>query len=468
MNSQYTIKFFGYLTVDYQAAQRDLEDRAREGYELIKMYSNCPFAKFKRIDPRPIKYHVEVVVEETEQERREAYEALGFECIEGNYRLLVAKAVEELPHQAADTDVKLDADVELDTDVVLDIEAEKYIKMQLSTEMELQEAIRKHFFQDTLPMLILVPLFLMQAFDTLGEWDYRDMLSNLRIIMPYLQLAFVAFILIYSVYIISVMYQAKKACRQGIPVRIPHTKRARVRGKIYYSFPVVCVLMMIGAMCDQIIQMPQILLLIVGPIVLGITLANYVGKKKQQVARGEALKMKSSVIVVIIVATLIAFFTMMYGGLLAIMSGSRGTEDPTTIQEIREDVQNYPILSFTDFEAYQDKPIEYVNFDSSHSLFVPTYYDYIEHLRGEGILRTEYYEAMSLDVAQKLMTGIREEAERWELEPIGPKYFDADEALYSAEGGMLLLRKGCKVVWLDTPFDYFDPTTQDVIQKIMD
>ncbi len=386
------IVFWRYLALDYKVVQDYLEDMALEGYELISIYSIIPFAKFKKITPRRIRYYTDVFELDERKSNIELYEKLGWKLVGSSEEIYIFK---EKYNNAKVIPIKKDKDI-----IIKSLIKKEYILLF-------------EFF-------VLLILFCT----SITILDYEILLSYASFGNLFYLTVTMLYSIIYILYLFSYLVKLKRSIKEEEILRVPTVESANIRAYCNYlyvvSFKAIVILFMLGTFFNLSKIIPIVLTIIAVGTVSVILI------KKSLRNTDKIRKIRNTVLVVAVMAV-ISFVSLAQFNFNEVLNLSFSDYD---YDEIRQMAVEYPVLKLDCF--FQDKDLDfmYAIFNEEKSPFIDAYYSYKEVTDGKGILSTDYYEAKNTYFAKIVFDGILNEKSDTNIKYINSSIFNADKVVY--------------------------------------
>ena len=435
--------FWGFLSLDYKAVQTYLEDMASKGWMLEKI--NRSFAKFKAVEPRPLRFCVDVfklggplTPENTEE--AQSYRKL---CEESGWHFITS--LDYLQFFYADT-------------------------VEPITPIQTDDAIEQKIVESTLwkNELIGLLIFMLIAGLTTGlhiPIDYKNLLTYIGVFGTYLFPVLFIAVMLSSAYHLTWIFKARRSIKRGYLLKVPSLKSAKLRA-IAINTPLMIGLglFIIAVFLDAMLK-PMFVLRAMFPAILGLC----VGLILRHMVKKKATEKKDSVLYVTLSLLIIL-------GVSAITS-NLSISDSENYDKIDLIPSNYPSIDFG-LIAENSERIR-TSFNPGRSPVVPMHYDYWENrvLNGEEVqLGVVYYQASSIGIAEIIFKGIIDELERgikWRGAYYLSKEMDSDEALKAFWGvdnlsvskarDELVVQNGRTVVRLYGDLDFENPQIRRLV-----
>ncbi|KUO53423.1 MAG: hypothetical protein APF76_09285 [Desulfitibacter sp. BRH_c19] len=428
MNKTKKTTVFMFSILDYKAMEEYFEEMAAQGWMLEKI--SAVTAKFKKINPKKIKFAVDIFPYMTAfdspnnrdaRDYRELCEASGWHFVTSanKFQIFYANS-DENP-----TPIQTDSIVE-------------------------EKIIRKSVFNTELLIFLLCLPALLLGFGSLIPFDYSKLFTNISIVSTIYFPILIIPVAIYTGYYLFWFWKARRNIKKGLPLPRTSIRAARLRGTILLSVGVLLIILMFIAVIADIIggytfALYAFLLPIPG-IAIGIWYKKIVSTKER--SRG-----KNIAIFAVAIFCIWIVFTVFTFGLIS----SRGMFD--TITGARNELTSgYIALELADFGI--EKAPYARNFRKTSSLVVPIKLDYYE-ASSDGVIRTNYIRAINEKVAVYIFDGMlkREGSLIYRSVSEAPaESWNADKAYYLKDNRtMILLLKDEVVIQLDGKFDFSQP-----------
>ena len=438
--------FWGFFALDYQTIAAYLEEMAEKGWMLEK--AGRETAKFRAIEPRKLKFYVDVFKDEgplTPENTRESEEYRNL-CQASGWTFITSQ--DYLQFFYADG---LEDPVPIQTDEAL----EQRIVESTLFKRELLSALL-FFMIGTAALVMQYPL------------KYHSMLSFAGVVSVLLfPILFVA-MLASAVYSVVRVLKARRNINRGLPLDKPTLKNARRRIVAFYGTVLTIVgLTLLAFMVDAYFD-PSNLLPLLGPAtgtVIGLCLRHFIKKKSTD--------RNSSVAYVVLTILLIMFSIAIANSLLS----SRPFSATYRIDPLPKEV---PLVTMEELvEPSQQRNLSIREFSRGMSPATPLHYEYWEvwemATESEG-LRVRYYQTLSPGIAQMIFEGITGDLARgikFQGNYFFVKNMVTDEEMRAAwkmdhlalteERDELILHRGNTVVHLSGDLDFDDARVRALI-----
>ncbi len=438
---------WGFFSLDYKAMEEYLEEMAEKGWMLEKVGNYL--AKFKAIEPRKLKFYVDVFKEEgpLTPEKTEESEEYRNLCQESGWTFITSRNY--LQFFYADRNSQ---PVPIQTDEAIE---QKIVELTLL----------KNELGGILFFSIIAAWALLLNFPV----KYTNLLSFTGITRTILFPVLCAFISIPAIYSIVWMLRARRNIKNALPIEKPTLKSARRRIMAFHVPVLIIASVYVLSFIGDAFFRPDTLLALIGPVV-GITIGagiRYLIKKKAANQEDVVLYVALAIIfTIIIIPIAFSFFSGSY-------------IERHTVDTIAD---RYPVVTME--EILNDSALGIITdreFKAGMSPVVPMHYDYWES-RDIGYITKyidiKYYRAINPYFAEIIFNGITDSLEKgfkWQ----GMTFFEktiitddemkslwnADNLALTEERDEIIMRKGNIVLRLSGDMDFNDRHTRELIIK---
>jgi hypothetical protein len=447
MRSKSKTVFWGFFSLDYKAMETYLEDMARKGWMLEKVGRIT--AKFKAIEPRNLKFYVDVFKEGgplTPENTREAQEYRNL-CQDSGWNYITSQDYLQFFYAEADSDpVPIQTDQALEQKIV-------------------QSTLWKHELLSIIATLLVI-VFLMAKFYPL---KYTSLLYFTGVTVTFLLPLLGLPVLFIAVHYLIWMLRARNNIKKGLAIEKPTLKAARKRSRVYFIPIYFYGFIFLLAVIADAFFLPDIILVSLLPLVVGTGIGmgiRYMIKKK-------AVEKSDAVTYVIVAIVILLFIGPVTGSLLTKIETSRTNR----IDIIPE---GYPVVTLYDLTegAEQGKLISR-EFSPGMSPLTPKHYSYWETIdingETEGI-RVNYYKTLNPHFARIIFDGVTKKLEKgikWRgmhlltktiiTDDAMKKLWDVDNLALTEERDQIIVRKGNIVVHLEGDIDFEKREIREII-----
>ncbi|MFA6670892.1 MAG: DUF2812 domain-containing protein [Bacillota bacterium] len=439
--------FWGFFSLDYKAIAIYLEEMAGKGWMLEKVGRMT--ARFRAIEPRKLKFYVDVFKEEgplTPEKTKEAEEYRRL-CQESGWTFITSQDYLQFFYADGDEDP-----VPIQTDEVLE-------------QKIVETTLWRGELLGTLAFSIIAVVVLVMYFPI----RHNNLLSFTGVAGTFLFPILCIFVLASTVYGLFWMLRARRNIKRGFPLEKPTLKSARRRIIAFHGPALTIGIVAILAFTIDAFFMPHIVgLSLLGPVIgMGIGLGlRYIIKKK-------ATEKKDSVLYVTL-ALIGVMFSMAIVNSLLIHWPTNDTYRADTIPA------DCPVVTMVELlEGSQQGRLVSREFDSGISPITPKHYAYWEtrdiNGKTEGI-RINYYRAINPYFAEVIFNGVTEKLERgikWKgmylltktiiTDDEMKKLWDVDNLALTEERDEIIVQKGNIVVHMSGDIDFDDRQTRELI-----
>ena len=319
MDDDIKIVFWRYLTLDYKAVQDYLEDMALKGYELISIYSIIPFAKFKKITPRRIRYYTDIFEIDESKSNIDLCKNLGWQLIGSKEKIYIFKAKYNY----------------------------RLIPIQKDKDRIKKSLIKKEFTVLLIEFFVLFLLF----YSSIIKLDYKMLLSYSSCSTLFYITVTILYSIIYILYLFNFIVKLNRAIKEEEVLRVPTVESAKLRAycKFLYnvSFNVIIILLLLGSICD-ISQIIPIVLTFIAIGTISVILIRKTLKNTDKIR-----KIRNTVLVVVVMSV-VSFVSLAQFNFKEILYLAFSDWDSN---ENRQKAVEYPVLKLSDF--FQDKDLNF-------------------------------------------------------------------------------------------------------------
>ena len=439
--------FWGFLSLDYKAVQMYLEEMASKGWMLEKI--NRTFAKFKAVEPKRLKFCVDVykmggpLTPENTKEA-EAYRAL---CEEAGWQFITSLDYTQFFY----TDLE-DEITPIQTDDVLE---QKIVASTLWKNELIGLAI--FLIIAGLTTLLHIPI------------NYKNLLTYIGVFGTFTFPVLFMIVMCSSLYNLTWIIKSRRSVKSGYLLEVPSLKSAKRRA-VAINIPLFIVLglFVLAVFLDAMLK-PKFVLGAMFPAIFGLC----VGLILRHMIKKRATEKKDSVLYVTLSLLIIL-------GVSAITS-NMSLNDSEGYNGIEIVPENYAKIDFGQLDW--DAKLIRSGFEPGKSPVVPMHYNYWENrmLNGKEIrLGVAYYRTHNTGIAKIIFKGIIDELEKgikWRGAYYLSKAMHLDDTLkaswgvdnlsISQERDELVVQKGAIVVRLWGELDFEDPQIRHLVMKAL-
>lgn len=436
--------FWGFFSLDYKAVQIYLEEMASKGWMLEKI--NRVFAKFKAIEPKKLKFCVDVfrkggpLTPENTKEAKE-YRAL---CEDAGWHFITS--LDYLQYFYADAN-----------DEITPIQTDAEIERRLVTSTLLKNEL-----------MGLILFMIIAGFTTVLHFpiNYKNLLNYVGVFGTYVFPVLYGVVLIPLIYNLTWFFKTRQLIRNGYPISEPSLRAARLRS-IAANTPMFIILgLFIVAFSLDVLLKPQVFMSVLFAPLLGIS----VGLGLRHLIKKRATDKKDTVLYV-------TFAFLIIISVSALVSNSNVNFSEEDYNRIAVLPNEYPRIDLG--QLYDDSQLVRSGFERGKSPVVPVHYTYWENRtvgEEEVNLSIRYYHAKNVDVARIIFRGVRDEIEKgikWKGDYYLSKTMRSDELMkaswdvenfaISEEKDEIVVQKGNKVVRMSGALDFEDEKLKDLV-----
>ena len=420
-------ELFIFSTVDYFSLKEHFEDMARKGWLIDKIkYS---FAVYKKIEPSDLTFSVDIypkisIFEAADKDDMQSYINL---CEDAGWIYATSsKNLHIFYSKKEDNPIPVQTDEEIERMVI-----EKSILPEISV-----------MILDVFIILLNIKIQL--------PYDYENLFTNGRLIMPFLWPLLLINIIGSTVGNIAWIIKAKKNIKDNLPLPVTNYKRSKMIGTFSFVFSIILIIILIISMIlDATINSNRIVLLIT-PFLVPIIIYIYIK---------EIESLKTSKIIKILVLISIIFTLFVFTIFTALKMSSSDNENLEL---------GYIGLTSEDFGS-KVKP-RFKHFDKEGSILVPRYSRYGE-VSSVMSLETVNIETRGSKIARYIFDEMLVDELKYNrvLKDADNEYLGYDEAYYienpnaDIKNNSLFLLEGNKILFIDTDFDLSESKYVNII-----
>ncbi|MEN1761055.1 DUF2812 domain-containing protein [Anoxynatronum sibiricum] len=431
--------------MDYKAIGIYLEEMAAKGWMLERV--GRVVAKFRAIEPRRLKFYVDVFKDEgpltpANTKESEEYRSL---CQASGWTFITSQDYLQYFYSEDDDSVPIQTDEVLEQKIV-------------------ETTLFKGEILNTSLILIVGIVALAMHFPV----RHHHLLSFAGVAVTVLFPILFGALLASTVYSVTRVFKARKNIKRGLPLDKPTLKNAQKRIMAFNGIAMTIVsLIMVAFLVDAYFK-PSSVIPIIGPV-----LGTIIGLGLRYVIKNKSTD-KNSGIAYITLVVLAAFFSM---AIVSSLLSNRPFDDSNRIDPVPE---GYPLVTMMELiETSQQGSLAIREFNRGMSPLTPLHYDYLEvwdfEEESQGV-RVRYYNTIHPLFAQMIFDGITEELMRG-VKFRGNYYLTktivSDEAMKSSwrmdhlalteDRDELILQKGNKVVHVSGKVNFDDGQIRDII-----
>ena len=374
--------YFNFLAFDYKAMEEYFEEMAEKGWMLVKVGGLT--AKFRSIEPKKLKFHVDVFKEggPLTPENSEEVKSYKSQILKQGWNYITSRGY--LYFFCAEDD-----EIIIPTRLS-DSDEEKNIRFLL----------KKEFISIAVFLVIAVYLLFIST-----PMKYTQLLSFVGVASVFVFPLFTVVVLLPSLYGIIYALKARKNIKVGLAIEKPSLKNAKIRA-IVFNLPIFVLLLIIASafIADSFFRPRIIAMSLAGPAIgtiIGLSF-RYIIKKK--------VKEKKDVVLYAALAIVVLMFAIPITSSLF----SKSNED---ILFSRDSIPaDYPIIKISELlQSSEEGKMIYRSFDAGMSPVVLKHYKLRETGEIDGkevLLFVRYYEAINPYFADVIYNGIIEELRR--------------------------------------------------------
>ncbi|SET82128.1 Protein of unknown function [Natronincola peptidivorans] len=439
--------FWGFFSLDYKAIEAYLEEMAEKGWMLEKVGRMT--AKFRAIEPKKLKFYVDVFKEGgplTPENTKEAEEYRRL-CQESGWTFITSQ--DYLQFFYADGDKN---PIPIQTDEVLE---QKIVETTLW-----RGELRSLFIFSIIAVIALVRYFPIK---------HNNLLSFVGVAGTLLFPLLCISILASTVYGLMRVLRARRNVKRGLPIEKPTLKSARRRIIAFHGPALTIAFIFILAFVVDAFFMPRIVMLsLLGPVLgmgIGLGLRYFIKKKTTD---------KKDSVIYVTLSFMFVIFALLIANSLLINRPVTHTYKEDSIPD------GYPIVTVGELlDGSQQGSLVSREFDFGMSPITPKHYNYreIRDFNGErkGI-RVHYYQTIHPYFAEVIFNGITEELKRgikWRgmyfltktiiTDDKMKALWDVDYLALTEDRDEMIIQKGNIVVHLEGDIDFEDRQLRDLI-----
>ncbi|WP_313340213.1 DUF2812 domain-containing protein [Sedimentibacter sp.] len=437
--------FWGFFSLDYKAMAEYLEEMAEKGWMLEKVGRIT--AKFRAIEPRKLKFYVDVFKEggpltPEETEESEEYRKL---CQESGWTFITSQDYLQFFYADGDSEP---------------------VPIQTDEEIE-QKIVELTLWKSELLGIFILSLIAVWVFFRLFPISDTNLISFTGFTGTFLFPVLYTFSAIPAVYSIIRIIKARKNIKRGLPIEKPTLKSAR-RRIMAFHVPVrlIALFYVLSIIGDAFFRPDIVSMALLGPGV-GLTIGfglRYIIKKK-------SIKKENSVLYVIIAMIIAVVFINIVGPFVL--------EKNEEIYITDSIPKGYPAVSIEEILNTQHGSSIQREFKPGMSPVTPKYYEYFEKSEVNGSvkrMRIKYYKTIAPYFAEIIFNGITNDIEKgfkWHGMTIFNRtiitddelksLWDADNLALTEERDEITIQKGNTVLHLSGDIDFNDRQTRELM-----
>jgi hypothetical protein len=422
--------FWGFFSLDYKAMGEYLEEMAEKGWMVEKVGRYT--AKFRAIEPKNIKFYVDVFKEGgtlTPDNNKELVEYRKL-CRESGWTFITSQEYLQFFYAVEDSEP---------------------IPIQTDEEIE-QKIVENTLLRREMINILIILLASIIVFIIIFPIRYSNLLSFIGVTATFLFPILFIFTATSAIYSIIWMIKARRNIKNGLPIAKPTLKSARRRIFAFSGSSLIIILLFILALvADVFFELEHLIFLLstVVGLIVGTGMRNLVKKNK--------IKEDKIVLNTVIAMIMVIIFMRMVNTFIIEKS-----EDIHKMDSIPEE---YPIITLKEISKSSQIGELSREFRPSMSPIVPkhyTYYEYENLGHSARSIRIKYYEAIKPYFADIIFKGITKELEKgmkWQGMTLFSKniitddemknLWDMDNMALTEERDELIIQKGNIVLHVD-------------------
>lgn len=439
--------FWGFFSLDYKAIEVYLEEMSEKGWMLEKVGRMT--AKFRAIEPKKLKFYVDVFKEGgplTPENTKEAEEYRSL-CQESGWNFITSQDYLQFFYAGEDKNP-----VPIQTDEVLE-----------------QKIVETTLWRGEQLSMIIFSIAAVMALVKYFPISHNNLISFVGVAGTFLFPLLCIIMLVSTVYGLIRTLKARGNIKRGLPIEKPTLKSARKRIMAFHVSTLIIGFIFLLAFIGDAFFRPRIIVIsLIGPVLgVGIGLGlRYIIKKKTTDKRNSVLYVAVTIVFVIFSLSIANSFLV----------------NRPVNNAFREDAipQGYSIVTMEELsEGSQQGKLVSREFNSGMSPITPKHYNYweIRDINGKSKgMRVNYYKTIHPYFAGVIFNGVTEELRKgikWEGMSLFTKTIITDDemkALWNVDNLALtetrdeiIVLKGNIVLHLFGDIDYDDSQTRELI-----
>ncbi len=438
--------FWGFFSIDYKAMGEYLEEMAAKGWMLEKVGRSM--AKFRAIEPRKLKFYVDVFKEggpltPEKTEESEEYRKL---CRESGWIFITSQDYLQFFYANGEGDP---------------------VPIQTDEEIE-QKIVELTLWKNELRGIIIISIIFAWVFSRYFPVSYTNLISFTGFTGTVLFPVLYIFTVIPSVYSIIRIIKARRNIKRGLPIEKPALKSARRRVMAFHVPLLLAVLFfLLSFIGDAFFEPDVVVLALMGP---GIGVA--VGSGIRYCVKKNKIKSGESVLYIVIAVILILIFVPVIASSIIERS-----EDMDRVDSIPE---GYPVVTMEEIlDESEHGSLLSREFNPRMSPVTPKYYYYWENREINGSnksMEIRYYKTISPYFADMIFNGITDRLEKgikWRGMTIFTRtiitdddlknLWNADNMALTEERDEIVIQKGNIVLRISGDIDFNDSKIRELM-----
>jgi len=444
MKNKYKIIPWTFLSLDYKAMEEYLEQMAKSGWMLEKI--RVGFAKFRVIEPKDIKFCVDVFKDggPLSSENTREYKVYRRKTEELGWHLITSQDYLQFFY----------------------CEEGKAVAPIQNDEEEEFKTVKRTLLKQNIISTVFMLFLLYKIVTSSYPIRYTNLLNYIGIFVTFMYPIFGLTTIFIATYSLAWLFRNNRKITKGLPMERPTLRNSKIRGFIVNGFACIFVVIFILASIMDLTISPNITIFaLLGPIfgiITGLTIRYFIKERSKE---------KGDSILYIIVGIISAVIILNIGLSLYIRNTSNNANYQDDLSE------GYPIVSFKDISVdANDGSLESRTFDPGKSPIIPMHYYYWEawkiNGKSEG-MSVSYFKVINPYFTEIVFRGKCEEIKRvlsWRRVSLIEddklkELYNADNLLISENKDVILIQKGNKVVHLRGDINFYE---ERVIEHIND
>ena len=442
--------FWGFFSLDYKAMGEYLEEMAEKGWMVEKVGRYT--AKFKAIEPKKIKFYVDVFKEggPLTPEKTESSEEYRRLCHESGWTFITSLDYLQFFYAAGDSEpVPIQTDEEIEQKIV-------------------EHTLLKNELRGVLIFAILAVYILVKNIPV----KYTNLLSFIGVTSTFLFPILCIFTAIPAVYSIIWMIKTRRNIRNGLSITKPTLKSARRRIRAFYGSSWIVLLIFVLSFIADAFYKPGV----VAYVFLGPGIGAIFGLSIRYLVKNNKIS-QDSVLNYIVIGIIIMF-------ILIWVAGPSIFEKADEIYKVDSVPEGYPIITLKEVSKESSQRGELSKeFKHGMSPVIPKHYTYYEYENlGDSArsINIKYYEAINPYFADIIFNGIIEGLEKgmkWRGMTIFTRniitdnemknLWDMDNLALTEERDEIIIQKGNIVLRLDNYSRIMDFNDKEIRELII-
>jgi len=442
MKNKYKIIPWIFLSLDYKAMEEYLVEMAKSGWMLEKI--RVGFAKFRAIEPKDIKFCVDVFKD-------------GGPLSSGNTReaKVYRRKTEELGWNLITSQDYLQ---------FFYCEEGKDVAPIQSDEEEEFKTVKRTLLKQNFVSVAFLLFLSYQIVTSSYHIRYTNLLNYIGVFITFMYPIFGLTTIFLATYSLTWLFRNSRKIKKGLPMERPTLRNSKIRGMLMNGLAcIVLGIFILASIMDITISTKITLFALLGPtigIITGFSIRYLIKKRSKE---------KGDSILYIIVGIISVVLVLNIGLSFYIRSTSNSGN------YINDMPEGYPIVTLKEINVeVNDGSLESRTFDPGKSPIVPMHYYYWEawNINGKSeSMSISYYKVINPYFTEVVFSGKSEEIKRvlsWrrvaliEDDEIKDLY-NADNVLISENKDIILIQKGNIVVHLRGDINFYEDRVIELI-----